>query len=271
MAWYAPQQQRPPLPPRPTSTYPSSDYDNYASNRQSFSSPPPIQYDTQPMGYDQTSMPPPPPPNQYQQQYNQPYRAPSPQPQPDYNWNGAPVNHNHRASSYVRIALRLDELRWKPELDTDMRRRTLNLSSISHHRNSSSNNITNPLSPAHTLLRPAIPPRRDREVYTPTTLYLYPHQRLNYRGRLRDVRYRAPPRSRSPRRCLHHPSTTLHNPHLHQLHLPPRHRPLQPLLHQLHRSPRRKVFRSHYPRSTAVVTSNNVSGHKTCCVFSRGT
>jgi hypothetical protein len=91
MSWVP--SSRPPLPPRPLSTYPSADYDRQQqqqhqshdgrSSRQSIGSPPSMNYNFQPVGYTSPTPPPQFQQSSYQQQSQQytqyqPQQAPHP-------------------------------------------------------------------------------------------------------------------------------------------------------------------------------------------------
>jgi len=111
MSWQP--SSRPPLPPRPLSTYPSADFERQQqsnggrSSRQSIGSPPSLDYNFQPMGY---TSPTPPPHFQsqhqtYQQQPQHTQYQPDRPPQAGYNWNPRSVSDsNTNRASIVRVS-----------------------------------------------------------------------------------------------------------------------------------------------------------------------
>jgi hypothetical protein len=187
MSWHT--STRPPLPPRPLSTYPSSEYDgqqqsmNGGSSRQSIGSPPTMNYDFQPMGY--TSPTPPPqsrqlpyqqqPQQQQQQQYTPYQQQQPPPPQPDYIWNGGSLSSSNRASVVSLFP--------SSNSDADATSHT----HLPHNRYPARilNNISNLLYPAHTLkqtTRYHSQHRLDPTVSIPT---------LSFRSRLQHRHYRS--------------------------------------------------------------------------------
>lgn len=181
---------RPPLPPRPLSTYPSSEYDgqqqsmNGRSSRQSIGSPPTMNYDFQPMGY--TSSAPPPPFNQspYQQQQPQQQYTPYPQQQqqqqptaqPDYVWNGGSLSSSNRTSL---VSINPFNQHWIADATSHT------LPHHSHYQAHIHSNISNLLYPDHTL-KPTIRPHSqlhlDHTGSTPTLLSRSQLQLRRYRS-----------------------------------------------------------------------------------------
>lgn len=111
MSWQP--SSRPPLPPRPLSTYPSADFERQQqsnegrSSRQSIGSPPSVDYNFQPMRYT-SSTPPPQFQSQHQTYQQQPQHTqyqPDRPPQAGYTWNPRSVSDsNTNRASIVRVS-----------------------------------------------------------------------------------------------------------------------------------------------------------------------